>query len=89
MARELTARYNGTCLAGAECFTGGKVYAGQSIVWFEKGCVVHTGGCEDVFWGNQFAEREREQERHAFTIKMNRELQSTHWGSDPRAVMAP
>lgn len=92
MSREvrIIAKFPGNCLAGAECPNGGKVRAGERIVWFETGCLVHEmTGCEDIFWGNQFAQREAEEERYAYRIQMNAELQSTHWGSDPKAVMAP
>lgn len=66
MRKELVAKYRGSCLASSECFTDGKVYPGEKVAWMDRAAVVHLGACEDVWWKNQFASREREQEREAF-----------------------
>lgn len=89
MNRAMVAKYTGDCLAGRGCLHGGKVHRGSKIVWYGSAQVVHQGICEDRYWKVQFAAREAEQEREVYTIKMNRDLQSTHWGRDPRGVMAP
>lgn len=80
-ARYMTARYSGSCLAGRECMTGGKVYPGQLIVWEGHGCVFHQN-CQDIVDGNRFGEYEAEQERQVYVMKMNRELQSVHFGPE-------
>lgn len=67
--RVIRAQYAGACLADRECLVGGGVRRGDEVEWHASVGVVHVNGCSDIWWSNEFARHERENEKGVYEVE--------------------